>query len=198
MVSIIGAIVLTLQVSMRSPLKKQELFQQLSRTVNYASFLVKSSLFFYISMRSSLFQNKRFIFFYSKFINKLIINGQKDKARLLMLKSCLIIRKSFKKDPFFLIFLIFQNLDSCIGVRTFKKGSQRFVIPYVLSSTKRIQTSLSWFLSIYNKRKKSSGFCRNFISEFKKLSQADPSSISLKKRILFYKKTEASKSRLYL
>jgi small subunit ribosomal protein S12 len=58
--------------------------------------------------------------------------------------------------------------------------------------------SLSWFLSIHNKRKKSSGFCRNFLVEFKKLSNGDPSSTSLKKRILFYKKSEAAKSRLYL
>lgn len=48
LVSIIGAIVLTLQVNVKPSHKKQEVFQQLSRNVSYASFLVKSSLFFYI------------------------------------------------------------------------------------------------------------------------------------------------------
>lgn len=149
-------------------------------------------------MGNRLFINKRFIFFYSKFVNKIVINGQKEKARKLLLKSCLVIRKSFKKDPFFLIYLVFQNLDSCVGVRSFKKGNQRFIIPYVLSPTQRAQRSISWFLTSYTNNKKSSSFYNNFSNEFQKLSIGDPSSSSLKKKILFYKKSEAGKSNFYL
>lgn len=83
-------------------------------------------------------------YWYSKFINKLMLNGKKHLSEKLVSKILLNLKLKYNVQPIFLILTIITKLKPILGIIQKRLGKEWKPVPIPINPRKQLIISLKW------------------------------------------------------
>ena len=91
-----------------------------------------------------------------KFINCLMIGGNKSKAEKIFLESLLSIRFLKNKNPISLLFLSLKNVKPMVEVRSVRVRGSNYQVPIPLTENRKTLLAIKWIIGSARKKKATS------------------------------------------
>jgi len=107
-----------------------------------------------MEQKTFLNQNKSF----SKFVNLLMINGQKTKAEKILINSFLLIYKKTCKDPSIIFIKGLINISPLMNIKSIRNRGRSYQIPFPLSFYQQLNLGSRWLINHCKKINKNKSF----------------------------------------
>lgn len=131
----------------------------------------------------------------SKFVNKFMVRGQKDTARILIYKSFDIIKEKTKKDPLEVFETALKNVGPILEVRPKRIGGAAYQIPVEVHPRRREHLAMKWLVESARARKGKS-FDQKLAEEL--IDALNSTGGAIKKKDDAHRMAEANKALAYL
>jgi len=89
----------------------------------------------------------------AKFINKVMVRGQKDTARNLVYSALLKVKEKTKKDPVEIFEQALKNVSPILEVRPKRIGGAAYQIPVEVSFKRKQHLAMKWLIDAARARK---------------------------------------------
>lgn len=126
---------------------------------NLKKFKIKKQFFFYKK------DPKYSSLFLTKFINKVMRNGKKNKAIFLILQSFKKIKREFRKNPYLKFIQVINKTKPIFSIKQTKISGRKIQIPFPISHFSSLNLSIFFFFTSILKRKKEYSFFNKYTKE---------------------------------
>ena len=82
----------------------------------------------------------------AKFINYLMVRGQKETARKIVYQALEIIKKKTKEDPLDIFEKAVENAAPLLEVKSRRIGGATYQVPYEVRKDRRLTLSMKWII----------------------------------------------------
>ena len=127
----------------------------------------------------------------SRFINKVMIQGKKNTARILVYSAFDIIADKLKQDPIELFRKALSNVSPAIEVRSRRVGGATYQVPVEVREERRFALAIRW-LKMYASERRDKSMASRLASEL--MAAANGEGSSVKKRDDIHRMAEANKA----
>ena len=127
----------------------------------------------------------------SRFINKVMIQGKKNTARILVYSAFDIIADKMKQDPIEVFRKALSNVSPAIEVRSRRVGGATYQVPVEVREERRFALAIRW-LKLYASERRDKSMASRLASELMAASNGEGSSV--KKRDDVHRMAEANKA----
>jgi small subunit ribosomal protein S7 len=127
----------------------------------------------------------------TKFINKIMWEGKKSKAELIVYGSFDLIEKRSKTDPLKLFRTALENIKPVIETKSRRVGGSTYQVPVEVKPDRRVSLAMRWLISFARARKEST-MAERLAAEL--IDAANNRGLSVKKREDTHKMAEANKA----
>lgn len=127
----------------------------------------------------------------SRFINKVMIQGKKDTARILVYSAFDIIADKLKQDPIEVFRKALSNVSPAIEVRSRRVGGATYQVPVEVREERRFALAIRW-LKMYASERRDKSMASRLASEL--MAAANGEGSSVKKRDDIHRMAEANKA----
>jgi len=131
----------------------------------------------------------------SKFINKMMLRGQKSTARILLYKTFEIVEKNTKKDPLEVYDQAMRNISPILEVRPKRIGGAAYQIPVEVLFKRKQHLAFKWMITAARTRKGKS-FSEKLAEEI--IDAYNSTGGAFKKKEDTHRMAEANKALAYL
>ncbi len=127
----------------------------------------------------------------SRFINKVMIQGKKNTARILVYSAFDIIADKLKQDPIEVFRKALSNVSPAIEVRSRRVGGATYQVPVEVREERRFALAIRW-LKMYASERRDKSMASRLASEL--MAAANGEGSSVKKRDDIHRMAEANKA----
>ncbi|MEY3689944.1 MAG: 30S ribosomal protein S7 [Ignavibacteria bacterium] len=127
----------------------------------------------------------------SRFINKVMIQGKKNTARILVYTAFDIIADKMKQDPIEVFRKALSNVSPAIEVRSRRVGGATYQVPVEVREERRFALAIRW-LKLYASERRDKSMASRLASEL--MAAANGEGSSVKKRDDVHRMAEANKA----
>lgn len=127
----------------------------------------------------------------SRFINKVMIQGKKNTARILVYSAFDIIADKMKQDPIEVFRKALSNVSPAIEVRSRRVGGATYQVPVEVREERRFALAICW-LKLYASERRDKSMASRLASEL--MAAANGEGSSVKKRDDVHRMAEANKA----
>ena len=127
----------------------------------------------------------------SRFINKVMIQGKKNTARILVYSAFDIIADKMKQDPIEVFRKALSNVSPAIEVRSRRVGGATYQVPVEVREERRFALAIRW-LKLYASERRDKSMASRLASEL--MAAANGEGSSVKKRDDVHRMAEANKA----
>ncbi len=127
----------------------------------------------------------------ARFINKLMYDGKKQKARHIMYEAFEIIKEKTDKDPLEIFENAVQNISPVLEVKPRRVGGATYQVPVEVSSHRKIILAIRWIIN-YARQRGERTMAERLAAEI--LDAANSTGSSFKKKEDTHKMAEANKA----
>jgi small subunit ribosomal protein S7 len=127
----------------------------------------------------------------SRFINKVMIQGKKNTARILVYSAFDIIADKMKQDPIEVVRKALSNVSPAIEVRSRRVGGATYQVPVEVREERRFALAIRW-LKLYASERRDKSMASRLASEL--MAAANGEGSSVKKRDDVHRMAEANKA----
>lgn len=127
----------------------------------------------------------------SRFINKVMIQGKKNTARILVYSAFDIIADKMKQDPIEVFRKALSNVSPAIEVRSRRVGGATYQVPVEVREERRFALAIRW-LKLYASERRNKSMASRLASEL--MAAANGEGSSVKKRDDVHRMAEANKA----
>ena len=127
----------------------------------------------------------------SRFINKVMIQGKKNTARILVYSAFDIIADKMKQDPIDVFRKALSNVSPAIEVRSRRVGGATYQVPVEVREERRFALAIRW-LKLYASERRDKSMASRLASEL--MAAANGEGSSVKKRDDVHRMAEANKA----
>ncbi len=127
----------------------------------------------------------------AKFINKLMYDGKKEKARSIMYEAFEIIKEKTDKDPLEIFEGAVQNISPVLEVKPRRVGGATYQVPVEVSSHRKIILAIRWIIN-YARQRGERTMAERLAAEI--MDAANSTGSSFKKKEDTHKMAEANKA----
>lgn len=127
----------------------------------------------------------------SRFINKVMIQGKKNTARILVYTAFDIIADKMKQDPIEVFRKALSNVSPAIEVRSRRVGGATYQVPVEVREERRFALAIRW-LKLYASDRRDKSMASRLASEL--MAAANGEGSSVKKRDDVHRMAEANKA----
>ncbi len=127
----------------------------------------------------------------SRFINKVMIQGKKNTARILVYSAFDIIADKLKQDPIEVFRKALSNVSPAIEVRSRRVGGATYQVPVEVREERRFALAIRW-LKMYASERRDKSMASRLASEL--MAAANGEGSSVKKRDDIHRMSEANKA----
>jgi len=127
----------------------------------------------------------------SRFINNIMLDGQKNVARQVVYQAFDIIREKTNEDPLEVFKKALTNVAPMVEVRSRRVGGATYQVPVDVREERRIALAIRW-LKTYSKSRRDKSMSQKLAAEFIAASKGEGSSV--KKREDTHRMAEANKA----
>ena len=127
----------------------------------------------------------------SRFINKVMIQGKKNTARILVYSAFDIIADKLKQDPIEVFRKALSNVSPAIEVRSRRVGGATYQVPVEVREERRFALAIRW-LKMYASERRDKSMASRLASEL--MAAANGEGSSVKKRVDIHRMAEANKA----
>lgn len=127
----------------------------------------------------------------SKFINKLILCGQKSKAEHIMYDALETVKQKSGEEPLATFTRAIENVRPLLEVRARRVGGATYQVPSEVRSDRGIALAIKWILS-FSRQKTGKPMSARIAEEI--VSASKKEGLSIKKREDTHKMAEANKA----
>ena len=127
----------------------------------------------------------------SRFINKVMIQGKKNTARILVYSAFDIIAEKLKQDPIEVFRKALSNVSPAIEVRSRRVGGATYQVPVEVREERRFALAIRW-LKMYASERRDKSMASRLASEL--MAAANGEGSSVKKRDDIHRMAEANKA----
>jgi small subunit ribosomal protein S7 len=127
----------------------------------------------------------------SRFINKVMIQGKKNTARILVYSAFDIIADKMKQDPIEVFRKALSNVSPAIEVRSRRVGGATFQIPSEVRPERKLALAIKWLITYARKRNEKS-MAQKLAGEI--VSASKEEGAAFKKKEDVHKMAEANKA----
>ncbi len=126
-----------------------------------------------------------------KFINKVMLRGQKETARNAVYRALDILKEKTKKEPLEVFEGAIKNASPLLEVRSRRIGGATYQVPMEVSTSRRETLAMRWIIGISRKRHGAS-FDKILSEEI--LAAFNETGLAIKQRENMHKMAEANKA----
>jgi small subunit ribosomal protein S7 len=126
-----------------------------------------------------------------KFINKLIIWGQKSKAEKIVYGALTLVQEKTKTDPMQVFNKALDNVRPLLEVKARRVGGATYQVPIEVSKTRSLAIAMQWIRECARKRKDKS-MTENLAAEL--MDAVNNTGESIAKKETLHKTAEANKA----
>ena len=127
----------------------------------------------------------------SRFINKVMIQGKKNTARILVYSAFDIIADKLKQDPIEVFRKALSKVSPAIEVRSRRVGGATYQVPVEVREERRFALAIRW-LKMYASERRDKSMASRLASEL--MAAANGEGSSVKKRDDIHRMAEANKA----
>ena len=127
----------------------------------------------------------------SRVINKVMIQGKKNTARILVYSAFDIIADKLKQDPIEVFRKALSNVSPAIEVRSRRVGGATYQVPVEVREERRFALAIRW-LKMYASERRDKSMASRLASEL--MAAANGEGSSVKKRDDIHRMAEANKA----
>ena len=127
----------------------------------------------------------------TKFINKIMWDGEKSKAETIVYKSFAFIEKKTKSDPLKVFRNALENIKPVIETKSRRVGGSTYQVPIEVRPDRRVSLAMRWLISFARGRREHS-MEERIAAEL--IDAANNRGSSVKKREDTHKMAEANKA----
>ena len=127
----------------------------------------------------------------TRFVNKLMYDGQKEKARNILYQSFDIIKEKTGQDPLEVFETAIQNVSPVLEVKPRRVGGATYQVPVEVSARRKVILSIRWLISFSRKRSERT-MAERLANEI--IDAANSTGNSFKKKEDTHKMAEANKA----
>jgi len=127
----------------------------------------------------------------SRFINKVMNQGKKNTARILVYSAFDIIADKMKQDPIEVFRKALSNVSPAIEVRSRRVGGATYQVPVEVREERRFALAIRW-LKLYASERRDKSMASRLASEL--MAAANGEGSSVKKRDDVHRMAEANKA----
>ena len=127
----------------------------------------------------------------SRFINKVMIQGKKNTARILVYSAFDIIADKMKQDPIEVFRKALSNVSPAIEVRSRRVGGATYQVTVEVREERRFALAIRW-LKLYASERRDKSMASRLASEL--MAAANGEGSSVKKRDDVHRMAEANKA----
>ena len=127
----------------------------------------------------------------SRFINKVMIQGKKNTARILVYSAFDIIADKLKQDPIEVFRKALSNVSPAIEVRSRRVGGATYQVPVEVREERRFALAIRW-LKMYASERRDKSMASRLASDL--MAAANGEGSSVKKRDDIHRMAEANKA----
>ena len=127
----------------------------------------------------------------TKFVNKIMWEGKKNKAESIVYGSFALIEKREKSDPLKLFRTALENIKPVIETKSRRVGGSTYQVPVEVKPDRRVSLAMRWLIS-FSRARKENTMAERLAGEL--IDAANNRGLSVKKREDTHKMAEANKA----
>ena len=127
----------------------------------------------------------------TRFVNKLMYDGQKEKARNILYQSFDVIKEKTGQDPLEVFEAAIQNVSPVLEVKPRRVGGATYQVPVEVSPRRKVILSIRWLITFSRKRSERT-MAERLANEI--IDAANSTGNSFKKKEDTHKMAEANKA----
>jgi len=127
----------------------------------------------------------------AKFINLMMIGGQKSKSRKIFYDTCETIKVKNKKDPIEIFEQAIKNVGPIMGVKSKRIGGAKYQVPVEIRPERRTSLAMKWIIGAA-RSKKGRSMQERLAQELLEASQGTGTAV--KKRENMHRMADANKA----
>ena len=83
---------------------------------------------------------------YKKLVGYLIKNGKKLRAKRIVTRTLILLKRRIKRSVFFMLYKLFNKLNIAIEAKTLKIKRSKYIVPFTISFQRRVYLILKWLI----------------------------------------------------
>lgn len=127
----------------------------------------------------------------SRFINNIMLDGKKSKARIIVYNALDIIAERTKKEPMEVFKKAMSNVAPVLEVRSRRVGGATYQVPVDVREDRRTALAIRW-IKTYSKQRRDKSMANRLAAEI--MAAANGEGSSVKKRDDTHRMAEANKA----